>query len=148
MREVYKNGAFDYVFNLFTSFGYFESDDENLQVVQSMYADLEEEGTLIIDFMNSHKVINQLVAQEKKTIDDIDFHIERFVENGFIRKKIEFSDQGKDYSFMESVRALSRSQFEELFEKAGFKIHQVYGDYELNAFDLENSDRLIFVCKR
>ena len=35
MRESYKERYFDYVFNLFTSFGYFESDAENVMVLKA-----------------------------------------------------------------------------------------------------------------
>src|SRR5690554_6600617 len=36
MREVYKKNTYDIVFNLFTSFGYFDSSEDNLKVLKSV----------------------------------------------------------------------------------------------------------------
>ncbi|MEN8811471.1 MAG: class I SAM-dependent methyltransferase, partial [Flavobacteriales bacterium] len=36
MREIYTENGFNYVFNMFTSFGYFESNEENIIMLQSV----------------------------------------------------------------------------------------------------------------
>lgn len=148
MREIYKKESFDYVFNLFTSFGYFENDEENQKSIDAMYQNLETGGTLVLDFMNAEKVIVNLVALEVKTVEGIDFNINRKVKDGFILKEINFSDDGKDYSFSESVKAIKMSDFKNYFSNAGFTVSSIHGDYALNKFDSLNSDRLIFVCKK
>ena len=51
-----------------------------------MAKNLKKGGKLIIDFMNSKKVILNLVEEEVKAIENIRFHIQRKVENGFILK--------------------------------------------------------------
>ena len=61
MRAIYKENTFDYVFNLFTSFGYFKDDNENQKAVSSMEKMLNEKGVLVIDFLNATKTINNLV---------------------------------------------------------------------------------------
>ena len=148
MREIYKENHFSYVFNLFTSFGYFDDESENQKAVNAMFSNLKSNGILVIDFLNAEKVIKNLVPREVKSIDGIDFEITKKVENGFINKNINFSDEGKEYSFTESVKALCLEDFENYFKNAGFKIKSVFGDYNLNAFDVEHSDRLIFVCEK
>lgn len=148
MRKIYKENTFDYVFNLFTSFGYFEANEENQQVVNAMHRNLKPGGILVIDFLNAFKVINELVNEEEKKEEGIVFKITRSVEHNLIQKKIQFSDEGKDYSFTESVRALTKKDFEAFFQKAGFKVNAIFGDYELKPFDIHQSDRLIFVCKK
>jgi len=148
MRKVFRTNYFDYLINLFTSFGYFESEEENQYVVNAMASNLKENGTLVIDFLNAEKVIQNLVQREIKHIDGIDFVITKEVKNGFINKNINFSDAGKDYSYMESVKALYLKDFEIYFRNAGLKVTSVFGDYQLNSFDANTSDRLIFVCKK
>lgn len=44
---------FDAVFNLFTSFGYFEDDADNLKTITAIKTELNEFGFGVIDFMNS-----------------------------------------------------------------------------------------------
>lgn len=148
MREVYKTNYFNYVFNLFTSFGYFESDDENQKVVDAMAKNLKNDGIVVIDFFNAEKTIKQLVPYEVKSIDGIDFEITKEFKKGYINKNIKFNDQGKDYFFTESVKALYQKDFERYFMKTGFSVLNTFGDYHLNTFDFLNSDRLIYVCKK
>ena len=67
--------TFDAVFNLFTSFGYFEEDNCNQYTIESIKAELNEFGFGVIDFMNSNYVIDNLVSEDIKTVDGIDFYI-------------------------------------------------------------------------
>lgn len=95
--------------------------------------------------MNVHEVIKNLVPQNTQTIQGIDFHLERYVEDGFIYKDIQFTDKGEDFKFQEKVKAISLEQFKTYFEKAGLQIKNLFGDYHLNEFHLENSPRLILI---
>lgn len=139
--------TFDAVFNLFTSFGYFENESDNLSTIKAIKADLNDFGFGVIDFMNSNYVINNLVEKDTKTVDGIDFTMERRVENGYIIKDISFTFEDEDYQYQEYVRAFTLSDFETLFEKAGVYLLDVFGDYKLNKFDAKNSERLIMIFK-
>lgn len=144
MRAVYPQ-KFDFIFNLFTSFGYFENDVENQKAINAMHAMLKENGLLLIDFLNAEKTIQHLVAQEEKTIDDILFKLSRKVENGYIVKQINFEDKGKTYQFQERVKALNLHHFETFFAQAGLKIKALFGNYALEKFNESQSDRLIML---
>lgn len=146
MREVYPK-KFDYVFNLFTSFGYFENDEENQNVVNSMKKMLKKDGILVIDFLNAHKTIANLVAKEEKTLNGIIFKITRNLINGFIVKTIAFEDEGKQYSYQERVKALNLNDFKTFFEKAGLELKEIYGNSKLEKYNEESSDRLIMVLE-
>jgi SAM-dependent methyltransferase len=148
MRNVFQPGAFDLILNLFTSFGYFSADYENVVALQATAASLRPGGKLVIDFMNTQRVINRLVTHETKTEGGIDFHITRRVELGFIIKTIQFQDQGQAYEFVERVRALQYEEFIEYFQMAQLRVRNVFGDYALGPFDPENSERMIFVLKK
>jgi SAM-dependent methyltransferase len=148
MREVVENECFEVVFNLFTSFGYFEDDSENHKVLKSVHQMLNENGILVIDFMNCEKVIKNLVLEEKKTIDNIDFFISRGFNGSHIVKDINFSDNGNKFSYSEKVRAFKLSDFEGLLVSNGFKIMNAFGDFGLNNFNHSTSDRLILVAQK
>ncbi|MDQ7917421.1 class I SAM-dependent methyltransferase [Mesonia sp. MT50] len=136
---------FDGVFNLFTSFGYFEDEEDNLRTIKAIKEELEPNGYGVIDFMNVHEVIKNLVPQNTQSIQGIDFHLERYVEDGFIYKDIQFTDEGESFKFQEKVKAISLEQFKTYFEKAGLQIKNLFGDYHLNEFHLETSPRLILI---
>lgn len=146
MREPFDE-KFDAIFNLFTSFGYFESDEDNLTTLKAIKASLNEYGFAVIDFMNVTQVIETLVPEEVKTVDGIDFHIKRYVEDGHIFKEIDFEDQGKKFHFTEKVKALTLKDFEDLMEQAGIFLLDIFGDYKLKKFHKTDSERLIMIFK-
>ena len=139
--------TFDAVFNLFTSFGYFEDEGSNLKTISAIRQELNEYGLGVIDFMNINFVKNNLVSQDIKVIDGISFTQKRRIEDGYIIKDISFTHDNKTYDFQERVRALSLEDFQNLFNESGAHLLDVFGDYQLGKFHSENSERLILVFK-
>src|SRR6187402_1008398 len=146
MREPFEE-KFDAIFNLFTSFGYFENDDDNLTTLKAIKESLSEYGFAVIDFMNVNQVINNLVPDEVKHVDGIDFRIKRYLKDGHIFKEIDFEDQGNSYHFTEKVKALTLMDFEEMMEEAGIFLLDIFGDYKLKKFHKTESERLIMIFK-
>ena len=148
MREVYQKNNFDIATNLFTSFGYFEKEEDEQKAINAMKKNLKSEGLLIFDFMNVKKVISNLVLKEQKVIDKITFNIKRKLENGHIIKDIEIIDKTKKQYFQEKVKVLTLTDFSQLISKAGLKIIDIFGNYKLEDFNAISSDRLILICKK
>lgn len=146
MRTPLEN-KYDAVFNLFTSFGYFEDDNEDITILKSIKNGLKEKGVFVLDFLNVEKVKENLVTEETKSIDGIDFHITREIKNGFILKHISFTAEGNDYSFTEQVKFLTLEKMRNYFNSVGLHIKNVFGDYNLNDFNASSSDRLIIVAE-
>lgn len=146
MRKPYEN-EYDAIFNLFTSFGYFNNDEDDILVLQNMKNGLKKDGLLVLDFLNVHKLTSSLVTSEVKHVDGIDFHIKREIVDGFILKHITFFADEKQHSFTERVKFLTIDKMQSYFNNVGFKIEHIFGDYSLNSFDTEASDRLILVAK-
>jgi 2-polyprenyl-3-methyl-5-hydroxy-6-metoxy-1,4-benzoquinol methylase len=147
MREVIFNKQFQAVFNLFTSFGYFDTASENEKVLNAIAEMLAEDGLLIIDFMNARKVLNSLVEQEEKTIGNLTFRIQRLFDGQHIYKHIRFHDNGQDFHFTERVQALQLKDFKALLEKH-FAILSTFGDFNLTPFEETTSDRLIIIAQK
>ena len=97
--------------------------------------------------MNVNQVIETLVPEEVKTVDQIEFHIKRYVKEGHIYKEISFQDQGQNYHFTEKVRAFSLQDFQELMDEAGIYLLDIFGDYKLKKFHKTDSERLIMIFK-
>ena len=138
---------FDAVFNLFTSFGYFENDANNLNTIKAIKTDLNTYGFGVIDFMNSPQVIENLVPEDVKVVDGIEFRLNRYEKNGYIFKDILFEVDSKVYKFTERVKAFTLSDFEVLFNHANVHLLDVFGDYKLHKFDAKTSERLIMIFK-
>jgi SAM-dependent methyltransferase len=147
MREVIEGKTFDAIFNLFTSFGYFDTHEDNIKTLKAIKESINEYGFGVIDFFNSDFIIENLVAEETKEIDGITFNIKRFVENKKIIKEIRFEDKGETYNFTEKVSAFTLSDFESMMEEADIFLLEIFGDYKLRKFYKTQSERLIMIFK-
>jgi SAM-dependent methyltransferase len=141
------NKSFDAVFNLFTSFGYFDQDEDNLNTLKSIQNNLNNTGFAVLDFMNVDYVINNLVPEEIKTINGIDFNIKRFLNEGYIIKEIRFNDEDQDYFFTEKVKAIRLDDFKAYFAEAKITLLDIFGDFKLNKYNNNTSERLIMIFK-
>ncbi len=135
---------FSMVVNLFTTFGYFDDDYENELVIQNVSSMLQDDGVFYQDFLNYHKVKEDLVSHETGSVDGISYTIQRSIENGVINKTISFVMQdGSQAEFSEHVKAYTLEWFQNAYSNAGLKITDVYGDYHGNSFSEKKSPRLL-----
>ncbi|MES2731274.1 MAG: class I SAM-dependent methyltransferase [Bacteroidota bacterium] len=148
MRHSFSILPFDYILNLFTSFGYFQTEEENFRAIQAVADALKTGGCLVMDFMNTEKVIRELLPHEVKLVDEYEFHLNKKVKNGFILKNIDFEVDGKRLHFQEQVKVILKADFMRYFDAAGLRLVQLFGDYSLQPFDPINSDRMIFVMEK
>ena len=148
MRNPFRINYFTYVLNLFTSIGYFEKDNDTVKVFKNVFQSLKPGGRFVIDFFNADSVLKKMMAVEEKTIEGITFKISKRTEDKKIIKRIDFSDKGKNYFFEEQVSLYNEADFENFGKKAGFKTETVFGDYNLNSFTKEDSERLIIIFKK
>lgn len=148
MREVISEKHFDVVMNLFTSFGYFDSTEDNKRVLNSIHDMLHPNGILVIDFMNAIRVVNSLVKEETKEVEGTAFQISRRFDGTHIFKDIQFSNSGKAFHFTERVQAITHQDFSALLEACGFELIRTFGDFELNPYAAESSDRLILIARK
>ncbi len=147
MREHFAEKKYDAVLNIFTSFGYFDDQKDNQRCVDAFAKAMKTDGILVMDFINFTKTIRTICFKESKTIDGVTFHLEKKIEKNHLIKDILFTDKGKDYHFQEKVSILYKEDFIKYFTFAGLKVKAIFGDYHLNPFDSENSDRLILVAE-
>lgn len=147
MRKPLLNESFDYIFNLFTSFGYFDTYEENLATLVSIKSMLNPNGIIVIDFMNTAKVVNSLVANEIKTLEEIEFNLSRKVDNGKIIKDIVFEANRESFHFQERVSAIYYDDFISLFNASNIELIDCFGNYGLDPYDTFTSDRMIFIAR-
>ncbi len=145
-REPFEE-KFDAIFNLFTSFGYFENREDDIKTLTAIKESLSDYGFAVIDFMNSQQVIDNLIPEETKEVDGIVFKIKRYVLDGFIIKEIDFIDKDEPFHFTEKVRAYSLEDFQNMMNETGIYLLDTFGDYKLKKFHKNASERLIMIFK-
>ena len=141
------DSKFDLILNMFTSFGYFDSDDDDKMVLSAVKNSLNKDGIAVIDFMNTPNIINALVPKNHLCIEGVDFQIERFFDGSHIRKNIRVKDCESVFNYKEQVRAYSFNDFKKMLQGNGFKLLNACGSYDLESFNEKTSERLILIFK-
>lgn len=149
MRVPFVRPEFDLALSLFTSFGYFDSDQENKRVLEALRSSVRHSGYVVLDFFNGQKVIADLkeAEQDEKQIGAFWFFVKKSVENGSIVKEIRVKNAEQEWVFTECVRAYAQHDLVELSRQAGLEMIESFGSYLLEAFDAKTSDRCILLMK-
>ncbi|MBP6533078.1 MAG: methyltransferase domain-containing protein [Bacteroidia bacterium] len=148
MREIFRSNYYDYVINLFSSFGYFEKERDNIRCLISHATSLKPNGIFVFDYFNCSKIVLSGEKQMEKVVDGIKFQIKKSIVENVVIKKIEFNDKGENFQFEERVMLFSKEILERFFQIAGLEIIHTFGNYDLQPFDENSSDRLILIAKK
>jgi SAM-dependent methyltransferase len=149
MRSVVKTNHFDVVFNLFSSFGYFNNRSEDLKVLQSVVSNLKPGGFFVQDYLNAPYVVAKLKETEEIIEGNFRFNIQRSLEGSNIKKEIYVEQNGKAMGvFKEELMAYTASDLTALYEESGLKLLHSFGDYNLRTFDASDSPRWIGVSQK
>jgi len=70
MRAFCRPGAFDLALNLFTSFGYFDDEAENLRVLENVYASLKPGGAFVLDHIGKETLAAKLQPTRSDAFED------------------------------------------------------------------------------
>jgi SAM-dependent methyltransferase len=150
MRNSIGSNIYDGVFNLFTSFGYFATEHDNKLAANTLILAAKKGGWIVIDFLNADMVRNMLAEKMSavhKEVEGVDFQFEKYIQNNKVIKDIIVKENEKTSHFKEEVSLIDKQQFESYFGEACELIH-CYGDYQLNAFNENDSPRLILIYRK
>jgi 2-polyprenyl-3-methyl-5-hydroxy-6-metoxy-1,4-benzoquinol methylase len=150
MRKLLCARCFNYVFNFFTSFGFFNTQTEHRNAIHMMASALKKEGILVMDYLNAVATAANLVPTEEKQVDGTHYQIERWMNERYIFKKITIQDKdlSQPLSFTEQVARFSKEDLCAMLKEQGLEIVEVFGNYQLEAFEETTSQRLIIVAKQ
>ncbi|MEI7811269.1 MAG: class I SAM-dependent methyltransferase [Ignavibacteria bacterium] len=148
LRSLCVKGKFDIIVNLFTSFGYFESDEDNFLLFRNAGRLLNNGGYFIFDFFNEVHLRNALVPVSSERIAGKEVIQKRRIVNDRINKEIIIKDGETERTYFESVRLYNHNQIILQFEKEGFFIQKIFGDYDGKEFNSGLSPRIIIIARR
>lgn len=139
--------TFDLVVNLFTSFGYFETDEENRTVLREVHRVLADEGTFVLDYLNADNVRETLVPLDTREVGERTVTQRRSItaDGRYVEKQISATHCSNTY--LERVRLFEPDELRALLAEAGFVITHELGDYDGSPLDPQ-SPRTIFFARR
>lgn len=148
MREPFAQERYDAVVCLFTSLGYFDSVDDDRAVLHAAYTALRPGGVFVIDFMNTPRVLHELVPQQELEREGVRFRLTRTLEEDTIVKRIQVQDGDLQQEYEERVQALLPEVIEALCKEAGFELVDRTDGPILQTYSEEFSDRCVLWFKR
>jgi len=149
MRTFALNRTFDGVLNLFTSFGYFNTEEEHLDVLMAIHRHIKPGGFLVLDFLDVVFAKRHLVPSESLERSGVTYDITRALEPGvagghptFVKR---IRHQGPDgpVEHTERVAALGNAHLTNMLERTGFDVLERFGSYDLSPWEVGETPRLI-----
>lgn len=150
MRLPFWMNYFDYTFNFFTSFGYFKTRREHDNALHTIAGSLKPTGTLLFDYLNVHYTEQHLVPNEIKKVGDTIYDMHRWHDEDYFYKKITITDPGlhEPVTHTEKVSKFSLGDFTDMLAFQKMQVTEVFGDYQLNSYHIQQSPRMIIAAKK
>ncbi len=149
MRTIRFERQFDLVTQLFSSFGYFESDDEDRGIVANVFSMLRPGGWYVLDLLNPEHLKRNFVPRTERSNDGLRITEERTLSKHHVTKHLTLTEKnGKNHAFTESVRFFTPDEAIRLLTSAGFLMERLVGDYEGHAFDEATSPRMMLLARK
>ncbi len=150
MRKFRRDGAFDVVACLLTSFGYFENPTDDRRVLDNVFASLKPGGSLVIDLMGK-EVLARIYRERdwQEHCDGVLLLEHRRVKDAWRRLEMRWivlrGNQRREHRF--SLRLYSADELQTLLHEVGFGRVDAYGSLAGTPYDHE-AQRLALVARR
>jgi SAM-dependent methyltransferase len=130
-RLPFRAGSFGGVVQFFTSFGYFDSREEDGRVLEEVRRVLRPGGAFLLDFLNAGQVRREMVPEDVREIDGRTVRQRRRIEGDRVVKEIEIDGRGREdpETFRERVRLYEPDELVSMLEDAGLRVRERRGDY-------------------
>lgn len=148
MRDFSRPESFDLLINMFSSFGYFEDQDDDLRVLQNVHRSLRPGGSCLLDVQGKERLARVFQPTGSHEVADGSILIERReivdewsrIRNDWILLK---GDTARTFRFRLTI--YSGQELKDRLSQAGFQKVRLYGDLDGTEYGLD-AQRLIAVA--
>ena len=150
MRRFVRDNSFSLILNMFTSFGYFDDQEDDLKVLRNAYRSLKPEGAIVIDLLGKEPLARRYQATGSTELIDGSLLIERHeIREDWSRCQNEWIlvKDGAAMTFNFQTRLYSGQEMKDIMRRAGFEEVEVFGDLDGNEYGI-NAARLIAVGRK
>jgi SAM-dependent methyltransferase len=131
-REIDFDSEFDAVLNLWTSFGYLESDAEDQKVLDAVYRALKPGGAFLIEMINAYSLIARHVPRDwMETAEGVHVLIDRHFDTATSRhceRQAAIYPDGRRREIDIVLRLYTCPELTRMLEAAGLRAEAVFGD--------------------
>lgn len=148
IRDMDFEEEFDAVISMFTSFGYYE-DEDNFKILKNVYKSLKKGGKFLLDISNRDFILRNFLPYsviEKDGNYMIDFNFLDITEGKIYSKRIVIKD-GKIKEKPFFVRIYAPTEIKILLENVGLKVIKFLGGYDSSPLSVY-SRRMIIISEK
>ena len=150
MRSFVRPAAFDLACNMFTSFGYFKDEQDNLRVLRNIHASLKTSGVLVIEVIGKERLARTWQNTISAELADGSLMVQRpQLRDDWCRVYSDWAlikdTRSRSFSFEHTI--YSGRELKDLLLSCGFEQVALFGDLAGAAYDLE-AKRLIAVARK
>jgi SAM-dependent methyltransferase len=151
MREIDFSNEFDAVINMFTSFGYLESEAEDEKVLAKVAQALKSGGKFLLDVVNRDRLVRDFQAREWHAADEGWLVLEErtfdHLSGRMETRWVCVARDGVRYERLSSVRLYTASELRTMLERAGLKVTNLFGDYDGSPYSWDSQRLIVVSCK-
>jgi SAM-dependent methyltransferase len=151
MREIDFADEFDAVINMFTSFGYLESEAEDEKVLGKVAQALKSGGKFLLDVVNRDRLVRDFQAREWHAADEGWLVLEErtfdHLSGRMETRWVCVARDGVRYERLSSVRLYTASELRTMLERAGLKVTNLFGDYDGSPYSWDSQHLIVVACK-
>lgn len=148
----FRPGSFRLVLLMFTTFGYFASDEEHRSVLQGIATLLDGDGLFFLDYVNARHLRAHLVASSRRRVERYTVEERRWIEGEgrFLHKesRIVPVSGGGERIYRERLRLYDPEEIDEMLDAAGLRPQARLGDYHARPFTEAGSKRYLVIARR
>ncbi|MBO0796614.1 MAG: methyltransferase domain-containing protein [Ktedonobacteraceae bacterium] len=156
MRAIPYENCFDAVLNVFTSFGYFEREEEDKQVIHQVGRALRPGGRFLLDTVTLPHILHNFQPKHFHCYPDglmvleeraIDMQTNRYhVQVTLLTPAKEDRSMLRRLDYLQTIRIYSIPELLNMCAACGLIIEACYGDF--NGEPLTESSRLVLLCRK
>jgi len=150
MRDFSRTNAYDLVQNLFSSFGYFEDQDDDIKLLSNFYESLRSGGKIILD-LKSREILTRDWTPDLSTPVQVNSQLSEKLEldpdKRWIRTEWTVIRHGKRHRYHFQLRLYSADELSTLLTRAGFVNVRTYGSLAGVPYS-DESLRLVIVAEK
>jgi len=152
MRNIPFENKFDAIVNMYSSFGYLESEAEDLKVLESAAKALKAGGRILLDMLNREWAIDNYIQNDWHTGADGTLYVERRdLDLATSRMHVHFivvdPQGGRRESIGHIIRLYTLTEMTRLLERVGMRVTAVFGGFDGEAYAI-GTRRMIIVAQR
>ena len=150
MRDFVRPGSFALVLSMFTSFGYFDDRQDDMTVLQNMFASLQPGGVCLIEVLGKERLAKILQPTISTVLPDGTLLVERHeIFDDWTRVRNEWllirNGRAKSYKFHHTI--YSGQELRDRMERVGFVAVKLHGNLDGDAYG-PNAERLIAIGRK